>query len=86
MNLVRPDNRIKDANNFCYGIPAAVGPRGLWDLDLEYRIGEAIGDETEHRSNMLLGPVHDIIRHPYWGRTQETYSETCSTSVAWLLR
>ncbi|HET7538814.1 MAG TPA: glycoside hydrolase family 3 C-terminal domain-containing protein, partial [Polyangiaceae bacterium] len=45
-------------------------------LDLEKRVGEAIGDETAASlNNILLAPNVDIIRHPYWGRTQEAYGE-----------
>jgi beta-glucosidase len=43
---------------------------------IEKRVGEAIGDETAASlNNMLLAPCMNIVRHPYWGRTQETYGE-----------
>jgi beta-glucosidase len=47
-----------------------------FDVDLEKRIGAAIGDETAaSMNNLLLGPSADVVRHPYWGRTQEAYGE-----------
>ena len=69
-------NRADDGNNFSTVFPVASARAASWDLDLEKRIGEAAGDETAaSMNNMLLAPCMNIIRHPYWGRTQETYSE-----------
>lgn len=70
------DNRDDDGNNFSTAFPQQSTRGASWDLDLEWRIGLAIGDETvASRNNMLLAPCMNIIRHPYWGRTQETYGE-----------
>jgi beta-glucosidase len=70
------DNRTKDANNFATAFPTQSSRGASWDLDLEWRLGEAIGDETAaSKNNMMLAPCMNIIRHPYWGRTQETYGE-----------
>src|SRR6187399_373976 len=71
------DNRIDDqGKNFATVFPTASLRAASWDLELEKRVGQAIGDETAaSRNNMLLAPCMNIIRHPYWGRTQETYSE-----------
>ena len=56
--------------------PAASIRAASWDMALEKRVGEASGDETAASlNNMLLAPCMNIIRHPYWGRTQETYGE-----------
>jgi beta-glucosidase len=47
-----------------------------FDLALEEQIGEAIGDEVLASGNtMVLAPVINILRHPAWGRAQETYGE-----------
>ncbi len=47
-----------------------------FDMDLEKQIGAAIGDETVASGNtMILAPVVNILRHPGWGRAQETYGE-----------
>ncbi len=70
------DNRADDGNNFATVFPTPSLRAASWDLDLEKRIGQAIGDETAaSKNNMLLAPCMNIIRHPYWGRTQETYGE-----------
>jgi hypothetical protein len=69
-------NRQNDGNNSATVFPAPSLRAASWDLDLEKRIGAAIGDETAASlNNMLLAPCMNIIRDPYWGRTQETYSE-----------
>lgn len=47
-----------------------------WDKELEYRIGEAMGYETRaFGANVLLEPCINVLRHPLWGRAQETYGE-----------
>lgn len=70
------DNRDDTNDNFATVFPTASVRAASWDLDLEKRVGAAIGDETAgSRNNMLLAPCMNIIRHPYWGRTQETYGE-----------
>jgi beta-glucosidase len=70
------DNRASDGNNYATNFPQASTRGASWDLDLEWRLGEAMGDETAaSRNNMLLAPCMNIIRHPYWGRTQEVYGE-----------
>lgn len=70
------DNRKDDMKNYATAFPAPSLRAASFDVDLERRIGEAIGDETAaSKNNMLLAPCMNIIRHPYWGRTQETYSE-----------
>jgi beta-glucosidase len=71
------NNRALDTfGNFSTVFPAPSIRSASWDVDLEMRVGEAIGDETAGSlNNMLLAPCMNIIRHPYWGRTQETYGE-----------
>ena len=69
-------NRTSDGKDYATVFPAASVRAASWDMDLEKRVGEASGDETAASlNNMLLAPCMNIIRHPYWGRTQETYSE-----------
>jgi beta-glucosidase len=56
--------------------PVAVARAASWDLDLEYRIGEAMGKELRGFGyNVLLAPTVNVLRHPAWGRGQETYGE-----------
>jgi len=72
----QPNNRATDGNNYATAFPAPSIRAASWDMDLEKRVGEAAGDETAASlNNMLLAPCMNIIRHPYWGRTQETYGE-----------
>ncbi|HEY2408793.1 MAG TPA: glycoside hydrolase family 3 C-terminal domain-containing protein [Polyangiaceae bacterium] len=69
-------NRAHTGGNYATVFPAPSIRAASWDLDLEKRVGEAAGDETAaSHNNMLLAPCMNIIRHPYWGRTQETYGE-----------
>lgn len=77
VNLDQPqDNRPKDEKNFVTAFPAPGLRAASWDLELERQVGAAIGDETAaSKNNMLLAPCMNIVRHPYWGRTQETYGE-----------
>jgi beta-glucosidase len=57
-----------------FPVPSARG--AAFDMDLEFRIGQALGDETQASgNNLLLAPTVNILRHPAWGRAQETYGE-----------
>jgi beta-glucosidase len=57
-----------------FPVPAARG--ASFDLALEQQIGAAMGDETLASGNtLMLAPVINILRHPAWGRAQETYGE-----------
>jgi len=72
----QPPNRPNDNNNFSTVFPVQSARAASWDVDLEYDVGVAMGDEVMASQNMmLLAPCMNIIRHPFWGRTQETYSE-----------
>jgi beta-glucosidase len=56
--------------------PGASSRGAAFDMDLEYQIGAGIADETLASGNtMLLAPVINLLRHPAWGRSQETYGE-----------
>ncbi|HVT07299.1 MAG TPA: glycoside hydrolase family 3 N-terminal domain-containing protein [Polyangia bacterium] len=56
--------------------PVSMARGAAFDLDLEYAIGEAIGDEMQAaKQTVLLAPCMNILRHPLWGRAQETYGE-----------
>jgi len=58
----------------CFPVPMARG--ATWDVELEERIGEAIGTELRANGGMLFGGVCvNLLRHPAWGRAQETYGE-----------
>ncbi len=58
----------------CFPVSMARG--ATWDVELEERIGEAIGTELRAVGADLYGGVCvNILRHPAWGRAQETYGE-----------
>jgi beta-glucosidase len=58
----------------CFPVPMARG--ATFDTDLERRIGDAIGREMRAQGATLFGGVCiNCLRHPAWGRAQETYGE-----------
>jgi len=62
--------------DYSTAFPAAIARGAAFDVDLEYKIGEATGDEMLASGNtMMLAPTVNILRHPAWGRSQETYGE-----------
>ena len=61
---------------FSTAFPVSMARGASFDIDLEYAIGEAIGDEMQAaKQTVLLAPVMNLLRHPLWGRAQETYGE-----------
>jgi len=58
----------------CFPVSMARG--ASWDPGLEHRIGEAIGREVRALGGNFFGGVCiNLLRHPAWGRAQETYGE-----------
>lgn len=56
--------------------PVSMARGATWDVELEERIGEAIGKEAQAvGANLFGGVCINILRHPAWGRAQETYGE-----------
>jgi len=61
-------------NATCFPVSMARG--ATWDPALEERIGDAIGRELRALGANLTGAVCvNLLRHPAWGRAQETYGE-----------
>jgi beta-glucosidase len=61
-------------NATCFPVSMARG--ATWDPDLEERVGDAIGRELRASGANLTGAVCvNVLRHPAWGRAQETYGE-----------
>lgn len=61
-------------NATCFPVSMARG--ATWDPLLEERVGEAIGRELRAIGANLTGAVCvNLLRHPAWGRAQETYGE-----------
>lgn len=56
--------------------PVAMARGASWDTGLEVRVGEAIGREIRaHGGNYFGGVCINLLRHPAWGRAQETFGE-----------
>jgi beta-glucosidase len=56
--------------------PVAMARGATFDLELEWRVGRAVAREAKaHGANVLLAPAVNLLRHPGWGRAQETYGE-----------
>ena len=56
--------------------PVTMARGATWDPDLEERVGDAIGRELRAAGATLTGAVCvNLLRHPAWGRAQETYGE-----------
>lgn len=56
--------------------PVSMARGATWDVDLEERIGDVIGRELRAVGANLTGAVCiNLLRHPAWGRAQETYGE-----------
>lgn len=62
--------------NYSTSFPVSIAQGATFDVDLMYRMGEAMGDETVAAgNNVLLAPCMNLLRHPRWGRAQETFGE-----------
>jgi beta-glucosidase len=58
----------------CFPVSMARG--ASFDPDLEKRIGDVIGKEARAQgANFFGGVCINLLRHPAWGRSQETYGE-----------
>ena len=56
--------------------PVSIARAASWDLDLQRRVGDAIGQEARAQgANYWGGLCLNIVRHPSMGRAQETYGE-----------
>ncbi len=56
--------------------PISMARGATFDPDLEREIGDAIGAEaTAQGANLFAGICINLLRHPAWGRAQETYGE-----------
>ncbi|MAE96635.1 MAG: glycosyl hydrolase [Deltaproteobacteria bacterium] len=65
---------IAMGSSTCFPVPMARG--ASFDVELEGRIGDAIGRELRAQGGNLFGGVCiNLLRHPAWGRAQETYGE-----------
>ena len=76
-----PGLRFADGPRGCVVGPSTAFPvsmaRGAaFDPELERRIGDAVGAELRSAGATYTGAVcMNLLRHPAWGRAQETYGE-----------
>ncbi|MEQ1867788.1 MAG: glycoside hydrolase family 3 N-terminal domain-containing protein, partial [Micropepsaceae bacterium] len=65
---------VARGNSTCF--PCSMARGAAFDIDLERRIGEIIGVEARAQGCTFSGAVCiNLLRHPAWGRAQETYGE-----------
>jgi beta-glucosidase len=65
---------ITTGNATTFPVGSARG--ATFDPALEQQVGQAIGEEARAKgANVLLAPTINNLRHPRWGRAQETYGE-----------
>jgi beta-glucosidase len=56
--------------------PVAMARGATWDEELNERVGEAVGYEARAGgANFFGGVCINLLRHPSWGRSQETFGE-----------
>ncbi|MEM7583773.1 MAG: glycoside hydrolase family 3 N-terminal domain-containing protein [Acidobacteriota bacterium] len=56
--------------------PATMARGATWNPEIESQIGDALGKELRLLGGNLTGAVCiNLLRHPAWGRAQETYGE-----------
>jgi beta-glucosidase len=56
--------------------PVSMARGATFDAELEARVGDAIGREIRALGGNFFGGVCiNLLRHPAWGRAQETYGE-----------
>jgi beta-glucosidase len=69
-----PRGVVLEGGATTFPVPIARG--ASWDPDLEERIGAAVGMEARSfGANWVAGVCVNLLRHPGWGRAQETYGE-----------
>ena len=60
----------------CTAFPVSMARGASFDPELERRVGRAIGVELRASGATFTGAVClNLLRHPAWGRAQETYGE-----------
>jgi beta-glucosidase len=68
--------RVADVYGGATVFPVAMSRGASWDVDLEARVSSVIAAEIRAiGANMAATPCINILRHPGWGRAQETYGE-----------
>ncbi len=69
--------RVADVYGGATVFPVAMSRGASWDVDLEARVNDVIAREIRAiGANMAATPCINLLRHPGWGRAQETYTYT----------
>ena len=56
--------------------PVAMARAASWNTNLEYEVHDVISKEMRaNKTNYAATPCINLLRHPGWGRAQETYGE-----------
>jgi beta-glucosidase len=67
-------SRVAGVQATAFPVPMLRG--AMWDPELEREVGVAMAREIRAvGADVLLAPTINILRHPRWGRAQETYGE-----------
>ncbi len=62
--------------NHATAFPVSMARGATWDVSLEERVGDVMGVEARALgANLVAGVCVNLLRHPAWGRAQETYGE-----------
>lgn len=76
LKMVDGPRGVSSGTGSATAFPVGIARGASWDPALEKRVGEAIALEARAKgANVLLAPTINLLRHPGWGRSQETYSE-----------
>ena len=63
-------------DGYATSFPVGIGMAAMWDVDMAYRIGVAMGKEFRGKGkHQALGPALDLDRDPRNGRSAETGGE-----------
>tara|TARA_B100000482_G_scaffold182342_1_gene156266 strand:- start:3573 stop:5819 length:2247 start_codon:yes stop_codon:yes gene_type:complete len=66
------DKNISSVTTF----PVAMARAASWNTELEYNVHDVISKEMRaNKTNYAATPCINLLRHPGWGRAQETYGE-----------
>jgi beta-glucosidase len=64
------------AMNHSTAFPVAMARAATWDRALQRRVGDVVGKEIRAQGGNLWGGLCvNLLRHPSWGRAQETLGE-----------